>query len=87
MKYIVGASIGGLFGFSMPFIMDISNIEDVKDSRLEEPQPVEEAPLDVIDPSLILPDNFCEYIEYKSTDPREQAKECLRRSIVAVPSI
>ena len=87
MKYVIGASIGGLFGFSMPFIMDISNVEDVKDSRLEEPQPVEETPLDVISPSLILPDNFCESIVYESTDPREQAKECLRRSIVAVPSI
>jgi len=87
MKYIVGASIGGLFGFSMPFIMDVNDIEDVKDSRIEESQPVEEIPPEIIDPSLILPDNFCEYIVYKSTDPREQAKECLRRSIVAVPSI
>ena len=87
MKYVVGASIGGLFGFSMPFIMDVNNIEDVKDSRIEKSQPVEEAPPDIIDPSLILPDNFCEYIEYESTDPREQAKECLRRSIGAIPSI
>jgi hypothetical protein len=87
MKYVVGASIGGLFGFSMPFIMDVNNIEDVKDSRIEKSQSVEEAPPDIIDPALILPDNFCEYIVYKSTDPREQAKECLRRSIIAIPSI
>ena len=77
MKYVVGASIGGLFGFSMPFIMDVNNIEDVNDSRIEEFQPVEETP----------PDNFCGYINYEATTPKEQAEECLRRSIIAVPSI
>jgi|TARA_R110000824_G_scaffold200411_1_gene384395 hypothetical protein len=87
MKYVVGASIGGLFGFSMPFIMDVNNIEDVNDSRIEEFQPVEETPPEIIDPLLILPDNFCGYINYEATTPKEQAEECLRRSIIAVPSI
>jgi hypothetical protein len=87
MKYIIGASIGGLFGFSMPFIMDVNNVEAVKDSRLEESQSAEETPPETIQPSLILPDNFCEYIKYQSTDPKERAKECLERSIIAIPSI
>ena len=87
MKYVVGASIGGLFGFSMPFIMDINNIEDVKDSRQEEFQPAQDSQLDTIEPLLILPDNFCEHIEYESTKPEDQAKECLERSIVAIPAI
>ena len=87
MKYIVGASIGGLFGFSMPFIMDIDNIEDVKDSRLEVPQPVEDKLPAPIDGALILPDNICGYITYDSRDPKEQAKECLEVEIPAVPAI
>ena len=67
--------------------MDVNNIEDVKDSRLEDSQPVEETPPEIIDPSLILPDNFCEYINYDSAVPKDQAEECLRRSIIAMPSI
>ena len=87
MKYIVGASIGGLFGFSMPFIMDVNSVEDVKYSSIEESQAAEETPPEPIEPRLILPDNFCEHIEYQSTSPKERAKECLERSIVAIPSI
>jgi hypothetical protein len=87
MKYIVGASIGGLFGFSMPFIMDVNNIEDVKDSRIEESQHAESLPPDLIEPSLMLLDTFCEYIQYESILPKDRAKECLQRSIVAIPSI
>jgi len=87
MKYIVGASIGGLFGLSMPLMFDVQEVKDDNYSRQEGPQPVEESPPENIDPSLILPDNFCEYLEYESADPKEQAKECLKRSIIAVPSI
>ena len=35
MKHVIGASIGGLFGFSMPYLMDVNEIEDVNDSRIE----------------------------------------------------
>jgi hypothetical protein len=87
MKHVIGASIGGLFGFSMPYLMDVNEIEDVNDSRIEESQPVEEDPPTLIDRSLILPDNYCEYITYESDDPKEQAKECIQRSIINVPSI
>ena len=86
MKYVVGASIGGLFGFSMPFLMDI-NDKNIKDSRQEDSQPVEEIPLEDIEPSLILPDTFCKHIEYESMAPKDRAKECLERSIVAIPAI
>jgi len=88
MKYIVGASIGGLFGFSMPFFMDVSNIEDVKDSRQEAPQPVEsESPISPSQGFQQLPDNVCRYIELESDDPKEQAKECLDVPILAIPAI
>jgi len=88
MKYIVGASVGGLFGIGMPLMFDVQEIKDDNyATRQEEPQPVEEGPPTSIDPALTLPDNFCEYIEYESADPKEQAKECLKRSILAVPSI
>ena len=86
MKYIVGASIGGLFGLSVPFMMEVKEI-DSTDSRQEEPQQAEDEPAIPIENKLILPDDYCGYIEYESTDPKEQAKECLRRSIVAVPAI
>jgi hypothetical protein len=87
MKYVIGASIGGLFGFSMPYLMDVSEIEDIKDSRLEDSQPVEEDPPTLIDRSLILPDNYCEHMTYESDDPKEQVKEFIQRSIINVPSI
>ena len=87
MKYIVGASIGGLFGLSMPFVLDAQQIEDEIISTQEESQPVEDMSPIPIESSITLPDNFCGYIEYESTDVKEQAKECLRRSILAVPAI
>ena len=87
MKYVIGVSIGGLFGFSMPYLMDVNGIEDIKDSRIEEFQPVEEDPPTLIDRSLILPDNYCEDMTYESDDPKEQVKESIQRSNDAIPSI
>jgi hypothetical protein len=87
MKYIVGAGIGGLFGLSAPFMMEIDKIEDDNDSRQEESQPQEEESTISSEAWLILPDDYCSYILYESEDLKEQAKECLRRSIIAVPAI
>ena len=87
MKYIVGASIGGLFGLSVPFVFNAQEIEDSNDSRQEDSQPVEDKPPTPIDNALTLPDDYCGYIDYESTEPKEQAKECLKRSIIAVPAI
>jgi hypothetical protein len=87
MKYIVGAGIGGLFGLSAPFMMETQDIIDDGDSRQEESQLPDEGESAPIDHALMLPDDFCGYIEYESTDPKEQAKECLKRSHIAVPSI
>lgn len=87
MKYIIGASIGGLFGFSMPIMMDIKKANDNEVPRIEDSQPVEEAPPAPIVDKLILPDNTCEIINYKSQDIKEQAKECLNRSLPAIPAI
>ena len=87
MKYIVGASIGGLFGIGMPLMFDVQEIKDDNYSRQEEPQHAEESAPTSIDPALTLPDNYCGYIDYEATDPKEQAKECLKRSVIAVPSI
>ena len=87
MKYIVGVGIGGLFGLSAPFVIDGQQIEDDNYSRQEESQHADgEAPIP-IDGALILPDDYCGHIDYESDIPKEQAKECLRRSNVAVPSI
>jgi len=87
MKYIVGASIGGLFGLGMPFVFDAQQLEDENISTQGEPQLVEDVPPTPIENSIILPDDYCGYIDYESTDPKEQAKECLKRSVIAVPSI
>ena len=87
MKYIVGAGIGGLFGLSVPFVFNAQEIKDDNYSRQEELQPVEEDPPIPIEGTLILPDDFCEYIDYESSDIKEQAKECLKRSVLAVPAI
>jgi hypothetical protein len=87
MKYIVGASIGGLFGLGVPLMLDAQEIESANDSRQEEFQPVEEESPIPIENKLILPDEFCGHIKYESTNPKEQAKECINRSIVAVPAI
>ena len=90
MKYIVGAGLGGLFGFSVPFMMDVKEtlmIENDESPRVEESQPIIENPPHPIDMSLTLPDNVCGYIEYESNDIKEQAKECLQHSLPAVPAI
>jgi hypothetical protein len=87
MKYIVGASIGGLFGFSVPMMMDIQQINSEESPRIEESQPAEEVTPVPIEGALILPDNMCGYITYDSVDPKEQAKECLEVEIPAVPAI
>ena len=87
MKYVIGAGIGGLFGLGAPLMMEARNINDGNDSRQEESQLVEDEPPTPIDLSLTLPDDYCGYIEYEATDSREQAKECLKRSSIAVPSI
>jgi len=89
MKYIVGASIGGLFGLSMPFMMEVKEATgtDGTDSRQEESQLVEDEPAIPIENKLILPDDYCGSIKFESTDPKEQAKECLRRSMDAIPAI
>jgi len=87
MKYIVGASIGGLFGLSVPFVLDVQQIEDEIISTQEESQLAEDVSPTPIENSIILPDNFCRDIDYESTDVKEQAKECLKRPVVAVPAI
>jgi hypothetical protein len=86
MKYLVGAGIGGLFGLSVPLMMDIQKPNE-ESPRQEESQPVEEAPPVPINGALILPDNTCGYIDYESDDLKEQAKECLSIDIPAIPAI
>ena len=90
MKYIIGASIGGLFGLGVPFAMEAENtlmIEHDESPRIEESQHVEDSPPVSIDNALILPDDICGYISYESDDIKEQAKECLKRSLPALPAI
>ena len=87
MKYIIGASIGGLFGLSVPIMLEHPIDDTGEYSRVEDPSPPEEDISAPINGALLLPDNFCGYIEYESTDAKEQAKECLRRSVIAVPAI
>ena len=87
MKYIVGASIGGLFGLSVPMMMEAQQIKSDEVPRQEESQHSEDGPHAPIDMSLILPDDICGYIDYNSIDPKEQAKECLNKSLPAIPAI
>ena len=90
MKYIIGASIGGLFGLGIPLAMDVKDtlmIENDESPRIEVPQLVEEDLPVPIQESLTLPDNMCGYINYDTTDPKEQAKECLEVDIPAIPAI
>jgi hypothetical protein len=86
MKYIVGAGIGGLFGLSVPMMMDVQQVDE-EVPRQEEFQPVDSMSPNPIEGALILPDNMCGYIDYESRDPKEQAKECLNVEILAVPAI
>jgi hypothetical protein len=91
MKYIVGASIGGLFGIGAPLMFDASmtdsNINDTIVPRLEEFQHVNPMLPVPIDEKLILPDNICGYIDYDSIDTKEQVKECMQVSMPTVPAI
>jgi len=87
MKYIVGASIGGLFGIGAPFMLTVDEAKDNASPRIEEFQPVEGELSAPIDGALILPDNLCGYINYDSDDLKEQAKECLSYSMPAIPAI
>ena len=86
MKYIVGAGIGGLFGLSVPMMMDVQQVDE-EVPRQEEFQLMEEGLSAPIEGALILPDNMCGYINYDSKDLKEQAKECLSYSIPAIPAI
>jgi len=86
MKYLVGAGIGGLFGLSVPLMMDIQKPNE-ESPRQEESQPAEDSPPVPINGALILPDNICGYIDYESDDIKEQAKECLKYSLPAIPAI
>ena len=87
MKYIVGAGIGGLFGLSVPFVMEMQIDLDNESPRIEDSQPVESISPVRIENSLTLPDNSCRYILYDSDDAKEQAKECLDVDIPAIPAI
>ena len=89
MKYIIGASIGGLFGIGMPLMMefDMHNPTNEEYSRLEEFQPAEKGSFIPIKNMLLIPDNYCGLIDYSAIDPAEQAKECLVRSETVVPAI
>jgi hypothetical protein len=87
MKYIVGAGIGGLFGFSVPLMLTVEETPNDLIPRIEDSQPVETMPPIPIDGALILPDNVCGYIDYESEEIKEQAKECLNVEIPAVPAI
>ena len=90
MKYIIGASVGGLFGLGIPLAIDVKNtllVEYDESPRIEVPQPVEDLPHTSINDMLILPDNSCSYVSYDSKTPKEQAKECLDINIPAIPAI
>ncbi len=90
MKYIIGASVGGLFGLGIPLAINVNDtlmFEHDESPRIEVPQQAEEVLPFPIDNALILPDDVCGYINYSSEDIKEQAKECLSYSIPAVPAI
>ena len=86
MKYIVGASIGGLFGFSLPMVVNIQNVNN-ESPRIEDFQHVEEMLPVPIDNAYTLPDDSCRYMNYNSEDIKEQAIECLEVEIPAIPAI
>ena len=90
MKYIIGAGIGGLFGISVPFMISVKEtlmIEHNDIPREEAPWQTDEDTPVPIKGALILPDDICGYINYESTDIKDQAKECLRQSLPAIPAI
>ena len=84
MKYIVGASIGGLFGFGAPFMVEINQAIDAPtimvDSRLEDSQQPEEMPPRPIDDALILPDISCGYYISEAATVEERLEECIKLS-------
>ena len=86
MKYIVGASIGGLFGFSLPMVVDIQNVNN-EVPRIEDFQPVQEDLPVPIENAYTLPDDSCRYMNYSSEDIKEQAKESLEVEFPAIPAI
>lgn len=90
MKYIIGASIGGLFGLGIPLAIDVNKtllVENSESPRIEESQHADSVPPISIDNAMVLPDNSCGYINYKSDSVKEQAKECLEVEIPAIPAI
>ena len=90
MKYIIGASIGGLFGLGIPLAIGVKDtlmIEHDESPRIEVPQHAEEELPIPIENSMTLPDTICGYISYESEDIKEQAKECLKQSLPALPAI
>jgi hypothetical protein len=88
MKYIIGASVGGLFGIGMPIMMEIQKVNnDEEVPRQEEFQPIERDFHIPIDNMLLLPDNYCGSLDYESTEPLEQARECLEQSLAGIPAI
>ncbi len=89
MKYIIGASIGGLFGLSLPMMIATDEKDGIVDEvpRVEEFQPAEEDKSTPIGSALLLPDNSCGYFEPIATNPKEQAKECLQRIEASIPAI
>jgi len=85
MKYVIGAGIGGLFGFSLPMVVDIQSTNINNESpRIEDSQPVNPMLPVPIEERLILPDNICGYIDFDSEDIKEQAKECMSKSRPAI---
>ncbi len=88
MKYIVGAGIGGLFGLSVPMMMDTTQQTEIEIvPRQEDFQPVEGEFRTPIDNAMHLPDKYCVHIKDATDDIEEQAKECLDVNIPAVPAI
>ena len=88
MKYIIGASVGGLFGIGMPMMMEMQEINnDEEVPRQEEFQPVERDIHTPINNMLLLPDNYCGLLDYEATEPIEQARECLEYSMADISAI
>ena len=87
MKYIVGASLGGLFGLGAPIMMDVELTYE-EGARIEDSQRPDITP--TIPPSQSmqhLPDDICRYIKLEEESIKEQAKECLNHAMPAVPAI
>ena len=90
MKYIIGASIGGLFGLSVPMFMnahDAGTTTELISPRLEDSQQSER---DDVEPGVaddevyLLPSPTCPGIKLDPNSPKEQAKECLRQNTIKI---